>query len=67
MIVIKFLNISLRGFAIFFSIIVVLKFSTFFLGFSNTVNFEVMDIYQSFIGSVLFILGSLSKKFVSNI
>ncbi len=67
MIFIKYLNTSLKGFAVFFSIIVVLKFSSFFFGFSKTANFEVMDIYQSFIGSVLFILSSFSKKFVKNI
>jgi hypothetical protein len=64
--IIKFLTISLKGFAVFFSIIITIKFSAYFLGFAKLLNIEVIDVYHSFLGSALFILSNYSKRFIQN-
>lgn len=60
----KILTDGLMGFALFFTIIFIVKLFLFLTGISNTLNIEVMDIYHSAFG-FLFALNQFTRRILS--
>lgn len=57
---------GLRGFAVFFSIILIIKFISYSLNFTFSLKIEIVEIYQSLIGFVLFFMNDSIKRFIKN-
>lgn len=59
----KLITISLQGFSVFFSSIIIIKFFVYFVNITPSINFEIIDVYHSLIGSFLFLLNNFTKRF----
>lgn len=62
----KIITDGFRGFAVFFSIILVIKSLLFTIDVTNTFSIEVMDVYHSSLGLVLFILNTYSRNLLKD-
>ncbi|MCB0730335.1 MAG: hypothetical protein KDC88_04815 [Ignavibacteriae bacterium] len=63
---IKLVTNGLWGFAVFFSVILFTKLFLYISNISISLNIEVIDLYHSLVGMVLFILASMSKQIIKN-
>jgi len=61
----KIITDGLRGFAIFFSISLVVELFRFSVGISNSFSIDIIDFYNSLLEIVLFILVSITKDLIS--
>jgi hypothetical protein len=57
---------ALTGFSIFFSIILSIKLFLYLIGNSYTLEVDIMDLYHSSIGSVLFIVNNIIRSIQQN-
>ena len=57
---------GLRGFAVFFSIILIIKFLSYSINLTVSLNIEIIEIYQSLIGFVLFFMNDSIKRIIKN-
>lgn len=55
---------GLRGFAIFFSITLIVEFFSFSMGFTNSFNIDVIDFYNSLLGIALFSLITITRHII---
>lgn len=59
----NYISTGLMGFALFFSIILLIKLFYFILGFSHSLNIELIDIYHSLFG-LLFVFNSFARRII---
>lgn len=60
----KIITNGLRGFALFFSLTIIVEFFRFTVGLTNGFNIEIMDFYNSLLGIVLFMLVTITKHLI---
>lgn len=60
--VVKIFTDGLRGFAVIFSIILTVKMFLFLIGVTESLNIEVMDIYNSSVGFILIVITTYTRS-----